>query len=44
MKKVTLEKMTVLVELIGFAMVVALIWIDEILDLPHRLLGAEKHR
>ena len=42
MKKVTLENAMVLVELIGFTMVVALIWIDEILDLPHHLLGAEE--
>jgi hypothetical protein len=31
-----------LIESIGFIMVIALIWIDEIFDLPHHLLGAEK--
>jgi hypothetical protein len=32
----------ILIEIIGFTLVVGLIWIDEILDLPHHLLGAQK--
>lgn len=42
MKKITLEKKLLLVEFVGFITVIALIWIDEIFDLPHHLLGTEK--
>jgi len=42
MRKGRLENKMILVEIIGFTLVVALIWIDEILDLPHNLLGAQK--
>jgi len=38
----TLERKMLLVESFGFIMVVALIWIDEVFDLPHHLLGAKK--
>jgi hypothetical protein len=42
MKKDTLERKMLLVGLVGFTLVIALIWIDEIFDLPHHLLGAEE--
>jgi hypothetical protein len=33
-------KITILLgEIVGFAVVVVLLWLDEILDLPHHLLG-----
>lgn len=31
-----------LVEFIGFAMVISFIWIDEVIDFPHRVLSAAK--
>jgi hypothetical protein len=38
----TLERKMLLVELIAFVMVVALIWFDEVADLPHYLFGAAR--
>lgn len=42
MKDNSLERKMFLVESFGFVMVVALIWIDEVFDLPHHLLGAKE--
>ena len=36
-----LSKKVIFSELIGFALVIALIWLDEIIDIPVLLLGAE---
>ena len=36
----TFTNRVLLYEALGFALVVALIWSDELLDMPHVLLGA----
>ena len=40
MTKSTFTKEVLLFEGIGFALVVSLLWLNEALDLPHKLLGA----
>ncbi|MCK4658829.1 MAG: hypothetical protein KAV82_04840 [Phycisphaerae bacterium] len=40
MSKSTFTKKILLFEGVGFALVIALLWLDELLDLPHKLLGA----
>ena len=40
MTRMKLTKLLVLNAFIGFALVIVLLWIDEILDLPHHLFGA----
>lgn len=37
-----LSEKIIIYELIGFGIVILFIWIDELLDIPHTLLGAEK--
>lgn len=39
-KEVVLRRVLVS-EILGFALVIALIWLDEVLDLPHLFFGAE---
>jgi hypothetical protein len=39
-KQHTYEKVILGLELLGFAAVIAVIWLDEYVDLPHRLFGA----
>jgi len=41
-KQRTYEKVILGLELIGFGAVIALIWLDEYVDLPHRFFGALK--
>ena len=41
-KQHTYEKVILGLELIGFGAVIALIWLDEYVDLPHRFFGALK--
>ena len=38
----TYEKVILALELLGFAAVILVLWLDEYIDLPHRFLGAEK--
>jgi hypothetical protein len=40
MTRARLTKRLVLYSFIGFAFVIVLLWIDELLDLPHHLFGA----
>lgn len=42
MKRLTIVSAILLFEILGFSLVVAIIWIDEVLDLPHRLFGAPR--
>ncbi|HEY1583017.1 MAG TPA: hypothetical protein VGF73_07960 [Chthoniobacterales bacterium] len=41
-KQHTYEKVILGLELFGFAMVVAVLWLDEFVDVPYRFLGALK--
>jgi hypothetical protein len=41
-KQHTYEKVILGLELLGFAAVIAVIWLDEFVDLPHRFFGALK--
>lgn len=41
MTKIILAKRIVLHELIGFLVVIAFLWIDEIFDVPHHIFGSE---
>ena len=40
MKKEQIRKKIIWIEIIGFFSVIAIIWLDELLDLPYRLFGA----
>lgn len=40
MSKMSFPKKILLVETIGFAAIILFLWLDEILDLPHKLMGA----
>lgn len=41
MRKDQLTSRLVLLELLGFAFLILWVWMDEVLDLPHHLFGAE---
>ncbi|OHB33850.1 MAG: hypothetical protein A2X84_10720 [Desulfuromonadaceae bacterium GWC2_58_13] len=41
MSKINYPKKILLGEAFGFAVIILMLWVDEIYDLPHRLLGAE---
>ncbi len=40
MTKAQFSKRIIVSELLGFLIVIVILWLDELLDLPHRLLGA----
>jgi len=40
MTKAQFSKKIIIAELIGFILVIMILWLDELLDLPHRFLGA----
>ena len=40
MTKAQFLKKIIIAELIGFLLVIIILWLDELLDLPHRLFGA----
>lgn len=40
MTKIQCTKRIVLCESLGFIMVIIILWLDEIIDLPHRIFGA----
>jgi hypothetical protein len=40
MTKAQFSKKIVVAELIGFILVITILWLDELLDLPHRFFGA----
>jgi hypothetical protein len=40
MTKAQLSKKIIVAELIGFILVIMILWLNELLDLPYRLLGA----
>ena len=40
MSKMSVSKKILLVESIGFATIILFLWLDEIIDLPHKLLAA----
>ncbi|MBW2739129.1 MAG: hypothetical protein JRE64_09850 [Deltaproteobacteria bacterium] len=40
MTKSQFSKKIIIAELIGFILVIMILWLDELLDLPHRFLGA----
>ncbi|MCK5708261.1 MAG: hypothetical protein KAI43_11460 [Candidatus Aureabacteria bacterium] len=39
-KNMTTKKTIIVYELVGFLIVIVLLWLDEIFDIPHNLLGA----
>ena len=41
-KQHTYEKVILGLQLIGFATVIAVLWLDEFVDVPHSLFGAHK--
>jgi len=40
MKSMKLSRRILACEMVGFVIVIILLWVDELFDLPHRLLGA----
>lgn len=40
MDKRSVSKRVIFLELLGFLAIIALIWIDQVFDIPHRFLGA----
>jgi hypothetical protein len=38
------SRRVIVYEIVGFALVVAAIWLDEVIDIPHLLFGAEASR